>query len=166
MKYLIIIALALLAPVAAFSQGTVYFDINFGANPPPHTPGDPDSGATLTGGLFYSILYLSDAAPTSGSIVEELPGGTFATVFQFTDSVYASYPGGGPAVDYEQSWQLTDPQIQALLAGQWYAQVTYSDATYLGQITAVPEPSTDSLLLGGMLAVSAGWYRRFALRKF
>ena len=93
-------------------------------------------------------------------MIEELDGGIFTTVFQFTNSVLAGYPGGGIAVDYEDSWQLTDTQIQNLLAGQWYAKVTYSDASYLGQITVVPEPSSVTLLLGGLVVLSTSFYRR------
>jgi hypothetical protein len=149
----------LFSRISALSQGTVDFGINFGSNPPPHTPGDPISGASLTGDQFYAILYLDTTTPTSGSI-EELEGGTFTTVFQFTDLVYATYSGGGPALDYENSWQLTDGQIQDLLAGQWYADVTYNDANYIGQITAVPEPSSITLLLAGLAMVWAYWYHR------
>ncbi|MGH7954239.1 MAG: PEP-CTERM sorting domain-containing protein [Limisphaerales bacterium] len=158
MKHIIIIlVIGLLSQVSALSQGLVNFDINFGANPPPHTPGDPISGATLTNDFFYAALYLDTTAPISGSI-EELDGGVFTTVFQFTNLVYASYPGGGPALDYEGSWQLTDTQIQNLLAGQWYANITYSDASYTGQITPVPEPSSITLLLAGLILVCL--YRR------
>ncbi|MGO8765322.1 MAG: hypothetical protein ACLQSR_09355 [Limisphaerales bacterium] len=161
MKHIILIlVLGLLSQAPAFAQGSVDFDINFGGNPPPHTSGDPESGATLTDNSFDAILYLSDTAPTSGSIVEDLGGGSYATVFQFANLVYASYPGGGPAFDYEGSWQLSDTQIQNLLAGQWYAEVSYNDTTYMGQITAVPEPSCAILLFGGMLVVWAGLYRR------
>jgi len=160
MKHIIIIlVLGLLSQAPAFSQGKINFDINFGSNPPPHTLGDPDSGARLTNASFYAILYLDPTVPVSGSI-EELDGGTFTPVFQFTNLVFATYPGGGPAYDYEGSWQLTDTQIQNLLAGQWYAQVTYSDASYVGQITPVPEPSCVTLLFGGLVVFSAGLYRR------
>lgn len=156
----------LLSTASLFAQGSVTFDINFGDNPPPHSPGVPDSGATLTGGDFYAILYLSDTEPTSGSILEESATGTFSTVFNFDTLVYASYPAGGTAVDYEDSWELTDTQIQDLLAGQWYAQVTYADATYLGQITTVPEPSGAALLAGGFAVLAAGgWPRIIALRQ-
>jgi hypothetical protein len=166
MKHItIILVLGLLSQAPVFSQGVVNFDINYGGNPPPHTSGFPDvsdSGAILTNGLFYAALFLSATAPnpTSGLIVEKLASGSFTTVFQFTNLVYAAYPGGVLALDYEGSWQLTDTQIQNLLAGQWYAEVTYSDATYIGQITAVPEPSSIMLLLGGLIVFSAGLYRR------
>lgn len=153
-----ILVIGLLSCLTSLSQGVVYFDMNFGSNPPPHVPGDPTSGASLTGDTFDAILYLDTSTPISGSI-EELEDGTFSTVFQFTDLVYASYPGGGPAFDYEGSWQLTNSQIQSLMGGQWYADVIYSDGSYVGQISAVPEPSSAALLLAGLVAVSL-WYRR------
>jgi PEP-CTERM motif len=154
-----ILVIGLLSCLTSFSQGVVYFDINFGANAPPNVPGEPASGASLTGDTFDAILYLDTTAPVSGSI-EELEDGTFTTLFQFTDLVYASYPGGGPALDYEGSWQLTDGQIQNLMAGQLYADVTYSEGSYVGQITAVPEPSSVALLLTGLVVASFYWHRR------
>jgi hypothetical protein len=154
----IMLILGLLLQVPVFAQGTVDFNINFGGNPPPHTLGNPNSGARLMGDSFYAILYLDTITPISGSI-QELDGGTFTTVFQFTNSVFASYPGGGPALDYEDSWQLTNAQLQDLLTGQWYAKVTYNDASYMGQITPVPEPSSITFLSAGLVMVSACLYR-------
>jgi len=162
MKHLIII-LGLLSQLSAFSQGVVNFGITFGGNPPFQTPSIPGSGAILTGDIFYAILYMDATIPNPGPIsgsIEALDGGIFTPVIQFTNLVLAAYPGGGIAVDYEGSWQLTDTQIQNLLAGQWYAKVTYSDASYIGQITAVPEPSSVALLLAGLIVFSAGLYRR------
>ncbi len=166
MKHIIIIlilVLGLLQQLSAFSQDVVNFGITFGGNPPFQTPSIPGSGAILTGDNFYAILYMDATIPNPGPIsgsIEKLDGGIFTTVFQFTNSVLAGYPGRGVAVDYEDSWQLTDAQIQNLLAGQWYAKVTYSDASYLGQITVVPEPSSVILLLGSLVVLSMSFYRR------
>jgi len=166
MKHIVIVLfIGLLARASALSQGTVIFDINFGATPPPHSVGVPFSGAMLSNDLFYAILYLDTTEPVSGSI-QSLNGGTLTTVFKFTNLVFAGYPGGGIALDYEGSWQLTDTQIQNLLAGQWYANVTYSDASYTGQIVAVPEPSSAALGLGGLMMVAAYLCRGTALSKF
>ncbi len=164
MKHIIIIlVLGLLSQLSAFSQGVIDFGITFDGNPPFQTPSIPGSGAILTGDSLYAILYMDATIPNpnpiSGSI-GELDGGIFTPIFQFTTSVFAAYPGGGIAVDYENTWQLTDTQIQNLLAGQWYAQVTYSDASYLGQIVAVPEPSSVTLLLGGLAVLFVSFYRR------
>jgi hypothetical protein len=162
MKHIIIIlVIGLFSQVPAPSQSNVNFDVNFGANPPPHTPGDPFSGAALTNDTFYAILFLDVTQPVSGSIAQ-LDGGIFTPVFQFTNLVFATYPGGGPAFDFEGSWQLTGTQIQSLLAGQWYAEVTYSDASYIGQITPVPEPASLTLLLAGLVMASTGLHRRMA----
>lgn len=149
---IILLALGFLLQLPAMSQGVVQFDINFGANPPPHTSGDPFSGATLTNNTFYAAVYLDATEPVSG-LIEELDGGIFTPIFQFTNLVFATYPGGGPAYDYEDSWQLTDTQVQNLLAGQWYAKVDYSDVSYTGQIQAVPEPSSLAFLLAGLAMI-------------
>ncbi|HXI73857.1 MAG TPA: hypothetical protein VNN22_26235 [Verrucomicrobiae bacterium] len=164
MKHIIIsLVLGLLSQLSAFSQGVINFDITFGGNPPFQTPSIPGSGAILTGDIFYAILYMDATIPNPGPIsgsIQELDGGIFTPVIQFTNLVLAGYPGGGIAVDYEGSWQLTDTQIQNLLAGQWYAKVTYSDASYLGQIMAVPEPSSITLLFGGLIVILSCLYRR------
>jgi hypothetical protein len=146
----------------AFSQD-IFFYVDFGGNPPPHTPGVPDSGARLSDDMLYAAIFLDGTMPSSGSILENLGGGMFAQVFQFTNLVFAGYPppATGPAFDYEGAWQLTDSQIQDLLAGKWYAQVTYSNGDiFRGQFVVVPEPSSAALLFSGM--VVTGWsYRNF-----
>jgi hypothetical protein len=50
-----------------------------------------------------------------------------------------------------------------LIAGQWYAEVTYSDASYIGQITQVPEPSSTMLSLAGLGVIFSCLYRRVVL---
>lgn len=160
-NFIVILVIGLLAQVSAFSQGNVTFGIDFGANPPPHSPGIPTSGAYLTNDQFYAILYLDTTVPVSGSI-GVWNGGTFDPLFQFSHLVYAAYSGGGVGYDYEGSWQLTQAQMQELLAGQWYAQVTYSDANYIGQITPVPEPASVTFLVLGLGSVAV-WRRRHNL---
>jgi len=164
MKHIfIILSLGLVLQLPAFSQGVINFNINFGSNPPPHTPGVPDSGARLTDDLFYAAIYLGNVQPTSGRIAEMAGGGSLVTIFAFTNLVFAAYPppAGGPAFSYEQSWQLTAPQIQSLIAGEWYAEVSYAGNSYLGQIMPVPEPSSLALFVGGLIAVAATAGRRF-----
>src|SRR5258707_4163567 len=132
-----ILVLGLLLRVSAFAQAGLFFDINFGSNAPPHAPGVPQSGALLTTQFFYAAIYLDNTPPTSGSMVEQSGNGSFVTVFEFTNLVFASYPPppGATAFDYDQEFQLTKAQIDKLLAGQWYARITFGDTIYLGQIT-------------------------------
>jgi hypothetical protein len=156
-RNLILLILGLASCVTAFPQGVIDFNISFGSNPPPHASGVPDSGARLTDDLFYAAIYLSDAQPTSGRIVETGGGGSLTTIFDFTHLVFAAYPPppGATAFSYEQSWQLTAPQIQTLIAGQWYAEVSYAGSSYLGQIMPVPEPSSLIVFVVGLLAIAA-----------
>jgi len=164
-----ILILTLISRAPAFSQGTMEFNINFGGNPPPHAATVPNSGALLTGSEFAAAIYLDNTAPTAGRIVQMGSGGSLSTVFDFPSPVYASYgaPYSGTAFSYDHAWQLTDPQIQSLLAGQWYADITYGTTDYIGQITVAPEPSSSALALSaaGLLATAALFRRRFqALR--
>ncbi len=160
----IILILGLASCVPAFAQGVIDFTINFGISLPPHTAGVPDSGARLTDDLFYAALYLSEAQPTSGRIVEMGDGGPLVTIFNFTNLVFAAYPPppGAVAFSYEQSWQLTGPQVQSLMAGEWYAEVSYADSSYLGQIVPVPEPSSLALFASGLIAFAATARRKFS----
>jgi hypothetical protein len=164
MKNIIILVCGLLSQALSMAQGTIDFDIDFGANPPPHTTGAPDSGATLTASVFYAAIYLDTTEPLSAAI-GLLEDGVFTPVLEFGYPVYASYPDGATALDYEGSWQLTTAQIDNLMAGQWYAEVNYSNESFTGEITAVPEPSSmASILAGGALFGIVRWRRMAPLR--
>jgi hypothetical protein len=123
--------------VSAFAQAGILFDIDFGSNAPPHSPGVPDSGAALTSEFFYVAVYLGNIQPTAGSVVEESSNGSLITVVQFTNLIFAAYPPppGATAFSYEQALQLTSAQTESLLAGQWYARIVFGDTLYLGRIT-------------------------------
>jgi len=151
-----ILILALACCTSMFAQGVLDFTINFGGTPPPHTPGLAEAGAQLTGDSLYAAIYLDNTAPTSARILE-LEGGHYTTLFVFNSPVWASYPApvGTTAFSYEQTWQLTGSQIQHLMAGEWYAEVTYADTSFRGQILLIPEPSSFTLFLVGLPALAA-----------
>ena len=162
-RVLFFLILGLVLPITAWSQIITEFSINFGGNPPPHNPTVPYSGAILTenpsDNLFSIVVYLDDTTPNSGSILQKESDNSFATISSL-DLVYAAYgsPYSGTAYSAEKAWQLTAPEIQNLLAGQWYAEITYGATTYLGQLTPVPEPA--SVLLFACGAVMIGANRR------
>ena len=144
---LISLILALASCVPVFSQQTTGFTFDFGASPPPHTPGVPNSAALLEDDLFSAAIYLSGNPPTSGRIVELGEGGALQTIFNFSGLVFAAYPGG-TAYSCEQSWSLSAPQIQSLMEGEWYAEVSYPGSSYPGRIVPIPEPSSFALAAG------------------
>ncbi|HEY2328970.1 MAG TPA: PEP-CTERM sorting domain-containing protein [Verrucomicrobiae bacterium] len=155
-RIFIILLIGLISRAPALAQTGVYFNFNFDGNPPPHTATVPDSIAFLSGGTFSAAIYLGDTAPSAGRIVQMGEGGSLTTIFDFPNPVFASYgaPFSGTAFSYEQTWQLTTPQIDSLLGGQWYADVSYGSVDYLGQITVAPEPSSIALFAGGLIAVA------------
>lgn len=156
-KIIIILVIGLFSRLPALSQGVVNFDINFGTNPPPNTSGGLVSAARLsTDGTFWTVLYLGSASPDSG-FIGQMDGGTFTSEFQFTNQFIETQIG---EYGYIGSWQLTGTQVQDVLAGQWYAEVIYSDASYIGQITPVPEPSSITLSLVGLVVIFSCLYRR------
>lgn len=145
------VLLLILTCPAASRSASIFFSVDFNGDPPPHTPGVPDSGALLMDDWFYTSVFLDGTPPVSGRILEKW-GDDFTPVFQFTNLVFAGYPPPaiGAAYDYEGVWQLSESQIENVLAGRWYAEINYADTTYLGQYTVVPEPSSLTLLLSGI----------------
>jgi|ERR1039457_4498258 hypothetical protein len=160
MKIIIILVFGLLSQSATFSQGFVNFNINFEADTP-HGAGVPDSLATLSDIVFSAAIYLDDTAPTSCAIFEQVgTAGLAMKIFQFPAPVLATYPGAGPAYGFEGSWNLTASQINNLMAGKWEVDVTYSPFFYVGQIAAVPEPSSVRLFVMAFIVFVLGIYFR------
>lgn len=154
----------LLIAVHANAQGLL-FTLDFGSNPPPHTPGVFASGAMITNdNQFVVAIYLDETQPQSATIVEKTDGGLYVPVFQFGDPVFAGYPppATGPAFSFDDVFQVTSDQIANAVAGLWYADVVYEDSRFLGHFVPVPEPSWESLSsLGFAAMLIAGATGRF-----
>lgn len=54
---------------------------------------------------------------------------------------------------YSETWNLTPPQAENLLAGHWYMEVAFGSATLTSQITPVPEPTYAVLFVLGAAIV-------------
>ncbi len=161
-RHHIVIIFMLFTQPILHGQGVIEFLIDFHGNPPPHTPGVPNSSALCTNAWttyasFFADIFLADTAPSSGRIVDRGDDGSLTPVFQFTRLVYRTYPqsGGARAYSYEQGWYVTGAQVDRLSASRWFVEIGFPGQTYLGQIVPVAEPSTVSCGLCGGLALLA-----------
>lgn len=116
---------------------------------------------------------------TDGWILQKNGDGSLTPIFEISNELYlanspfpgassseGSFPGNPtetyPTYIYSESYQLTPGQVQSLLSGNWYAEMTYGGDTYLGNLTPVPEPET--LALFG-LGIAAIYFRSRKARK-
>ena len=158
-KIIIILAIGLFSRAAAVSQGIVNFDLNFDANTPLQTYNFLVQLVPLATNSFDVNFDLGATPPVAG-FIEQLDGETFTQVFQFTYQSIDVNGSTGITYGYAGSWQLTSDEIQNLMAGLWYAEVTYNDASYIGQITPVPEPLIIALLSAGLVLMFLHLYRQ------
>jgi PEP-CTERM motif len=133
---------------------------------------DYDTSSPAANVLVISINLGANQA-TDGWILQ-MNDGSLSPVMELTNEIYnvsllpspgstagspagieGTFPGDNPPASnyYSQSWQLTDHQVQNLLAGNWYVEVNYGSDEYLGNLTPVPEPETLALVGLGMMAL-------------
>lgn len=130
------------------AQGVINFTMDFPGAPLPPAIGIPYGAAGLSGNTFSVGILLGPSEATYAWILEQGNGGSLTPVFQITDEILSISPiTGGGFYSLGQSWELTDAQIQNLLAGQWFAEIDFGADTHLGQITATPEPSVAALFV-------------------
>jgi hypothetical protein len=132
--------------------------------------------------VFVILIDLGENQATDGWLSQMGNGSSLSPILELNNELYdasilfplGSLPGSSststgvyPGADtssatanyYSQYWLLTDDQVQNLMAGNWYAQVSYGGDTYLGNLTTVsgvtpvPEPATFALLGLGMTAI-------------
>ena len=177
MRNLLLVAL-LACALAAQAQGTLQFlAMPTGTNevPPNNDPTVARGTFSLTGNSLGFLLtvpaetfiavsaYIQGPAlaGTNAPIIFDLGGPAFHGGSSLGDPPY--YAFGSPATPPLGAgpFTLTDNQINDLVAGLWYVNVTSAampDGQIRGQIYAVPEPSTWTLLLvgGGLVAFRHG----------
>jgi hypothetical protein len=152
----------------AHAQGTVsgqQFNINF--SPLPDSPGtnQPYGGASyfqsglnfntfFTGSNFFVIsISLGTNQATDGWVLQMEQDGSFSPVTELTNEFVnaldgissgsiGAFPGNNPTGSnyYYQGFQITDDQVQSLMAGNWYAEVDYGDDKYIGNLTTTSAP--------------------------
>jgi hypothetical protein len=131
---------------------------------------DTDSPAS---NVFIVSINLGANQATDGWILQ-MDDGSLSPVLELTNEIYnfvpifpgspaeavsaaavGTFPGNGDSNGvnlYSQFWQLTDDQVQNLLAGEWYAEVDYGNDEYISNLTPVPEPETLALIGVGIFA--------------
>lgn len=134
-----------------FAQGTISFTINY-----PAFPGGSFGSAELLGSSFTAQTTPWNFAPDYGRIVEMAEDGSTTPMFQFSSLLAGTYPpspvfpgSGGTFYYYFETWNLTPPQTENLLAGHWYMEIAFGSSTLLGQINQVPEPTAAALFVLG-----------------
>lgn len=152
-----------------FGQDSIPFTINF-----PVFPGGPSGSAELVGSSFTAQTTPWNLAPDSGLIFEMAGDGSTTSMFQFSSFLTGEYPpipefpssgpefpdGGGTFYYYYETWNLSPPQAESLLAGHWFMEIAFGSSTLLSQITPVPEPTSAALLTLGAAVVRFCWRRR------
>jgi hypothetical protein len=153
--------------LSAVAQGTTQFLIEFPGAPPPPVIGIPSGVAELSGTSFHAAFFLGTSAASSGRILEMAADSTLTPVFEFSGTIVDSFPptpgfpgSGGTYYSYDQIWQVTETQAQALLAGRWFAEIAYGSEIHMAQLVPVPEPSAATLSLLGLSVLGAAG-RRF-----
>lgn len=143
-----------------WGQGTLDFIVNFSGQ----SNGVPSGYGYLSpSSSFYAAIYVGTgfSPPTAGTNAWILQEGLISPVIQFsTITQHWPSPSDPPPWQYYiyGTFDLTDAQVQAFLAGRWYAQVTISDTTYTGQFVVVPEPCGFGLIILGALVLAFHLY--------
>lgn len=135
-----------------FAQGTISFMINF-----PAFPGGSFGSAELLGSSFTAQTIPWNSPPDYGRILEMAGDGSTTPIFQFSSLFTGTYPpspvfpgSGGTFYYYFETWNLTPPQTESLLAGHWYMEIVFGSGTLLSQINQVPEPTSAMLFVLGV----------------
>ncbi len=156
------IACAMQLPLLA--QSSTQFTINF-----PLFPGTGFSGeAELSDSSFTAQVFLGALVPDYGRILEIAESGSTAQMFQFSTLQTGTYPpspvfpgsGGGTYYYFSETWNLTPPNVQNLLAGHWFVEIAFGTDTFSHQITPVPEPTSVALFILGATVARICYRRR------
>ncbi|MBE0542770.1 MAG: PEP-CTERM sorting domain-containing protein [Verrucomicrobia bacterium] len=158
------------AQLSALAQGVTQFRIDFPDAPPPPAIGIPSGSAELSANSFHAWFFLGTSAASSGRILEMADDNSLTPIFEFAGVLVDSHPptpgipgSGGTFYSYDQTWQVTDSQIQSVLSGRWYAEIAFGLDVHFAQLTPVPEPSALVMLIVGIGAFAAQRHR--SLRK-
>jgi hypothetical protein len=166
-RSLVLLMLGCVVQLSVFAQGVVQFRVDFPGAPPPPAVGIPSGSAELSGSSFHAWFFLGTSAASWGRILERGADSTLTPVFEFTSLLVDSHPptpgipgSGGTFYSYDQTWQLTDHQIQSLWSGRWYAEIAFGSDLRIGQFTPVPEPSSAALVVVGIATLAGQRHRK------
>lgn len=167
MKILLTILTAVLTTASAFAQSTFSVTLSGANEVPPNSSLNTGNGQfTLNGSLLSWSIGCPDLSftPTGANVYgPATTSQTAPSIFSLGTPTTGPGPQGGTLTLYSGSFGLTAPQISDLQAGLWYANILsdqFPGGEIRGQILAVPESSTLSLLGVAGAVLVAGAFRR------
>src|ERR1700733_9483258 len=151
-----------LKPLQPIQAGNLVLNLNF--SPLPGSPGTNQPSGTANyyylyfdnqGNSFSVSLSLGPNPATDGWLLQKNNDGSYTPVMELTNedrsysyrlSTNSFLPLFIPVATnylFAQSWQLTMEQVHALVAGKWYAEVSYGDDEYIANLspTYIEPPS-------------------------
>ena len=143
--------------IQALSGGTAQLDIYKDTNDPTNAPSQP--GNSSIGTLSSPVIgtTLRNYTFTPGSLLPLDPNSTYWVVLHAltgeVDWVYPKAGSGGSGIGFQDYWATSDD------AGSTWPY-RYSDAAFMMQVTAIPEPSTLALFGSAALLFGIGYRRQ------
>lgn len=149
-----------LIAASTHALGTGNVSVAGGATLVDYAPGSLQIGGNLTLADGATFEYVVDPAHALGAAV------TVGGSIQLDGTLRLNLAGGTPLASSYQlfgeavSGRFDSVELQGLDASRWRTTLTYGDTGVALQISAVPEPQTWALLIGGLALVGAMARRR------
>lgn len=167
MRQIIALLFTCVLQLTAFAQETIQFTISLSP-----FPGGMSGNAELAGSSFTARAGSWSVAPDYGRIIQMADDSSTTPVFQFASVLSEIYPpipefpGSGATLYYfHETWNVTPPQAESLLAGHWYMEISFGYTALISQIVPVPEPTCAALFVLGAAVVKVCNRRKLQRRE-